>query len=370
MTRRIVVLGAGGFIGKTLMLRAAETQGLSAERFGREATVESLAAACVDAHCIINLAGVNRVHSEAELLPGTVAPVQMIFAALKISGSKPEILHVSSSRSGDGSAYGAAKLAVEQLVEKEARTLGLRASIFRPPNVFGKWCRPNYNSAVATFCHNIARGLPITIHDGSAPLKLVYVDDLVDALLRQALTGADQEAADALAPFYNTTVGEVASTLQDFQNTRQQGHVANVGTGLMRALYATYVSGLPGEEFSYPLVSHRDPRGAFSEMLKTPAAGQFSYFSANPGVTRGGHYHHSKVEKFLIVHGKARFRFRHVLTQETREIFTSADVPTVVETIPGWAHDVTNVGDDIMVSLLWANEIFNRDKPDTIAAVL
>ncbi len=155
-----------------------------------------------------------------------------------------------------------------------------------------------------------------------------------------------------------------------FDRDRTAGHVAAVGTGLIRALYATYVAALPEQAFSYPLAAHTDPRGSFSEMLKTGDSGQFSYFTAHPGVTRGGHYHHSKVEKFLIVQGSALFRFRHILTGATHEIRTSGASPVVVETIPGWAHDVTNVGDDMMIALLWANEVFDRARPDTVARPL
>jgi UDP-2-acetamido-2,6-beta-L-arabino-hexul-4-ose reductase len=170
-----------------------------------------------------------------------------------------------------------------------------------------------------------------------------------------------------VTPIYETTVGNVADTISGFRADRADSLIDEVGTGLTRALYATYVAALPPTEFSYSIVSHRDPRGAFSEMLKTRTSGQFSYFTALPGVTRGGHYHHTKTEKFLIVHGKARFGFRHMVTGETYEILTNGEEPTVVETVPGWTHDVTNIGETVMVSLLWANEIFDRDRPDTIA---
>ncbi len=239
-------------------------------------------------------------------------------------------------------------------------------SIQRLPNIFGKWARPNYNSGVATFCHNVARGLPITVNDPAAPLSLVYVDDLIDQWLELLWDPPAGVSRPETRKVYRSTVGEVAQTIQGFASDRENALIGPVGVGLTRALYATYVAALPQNDFAYPLVAHTDPRGSFSEILKTRESGQFSYFTAHPGVTRGGHYHHTKTEKFLIVAGEALFRFRHILTDETHEVRTSAAEPVVVETIPGWAHDVTNVGESEMVALLWANEIFDRERPDTV----
>jgi UDP-2-acetamido-2,6-beta-L-arabino-hexul-4-ose reductase len=370
MMRRIAVIGANGFIGKNLLLRLSESNSFEVMPVARDTAAETVVVALRSADCIINLAGVNRVVDEAELLPGNLAPLKMIAGALRGSGAKPDLIHISSSRAGENNPYGAAKLHSERYVQELAAKLNLKFVVLRPPNVFGKWCRPNYNSAIATFCHNVARGLPITINDPSVALSLVYVDDLVDKLIGFASSGIGATIDVQIEPVYSTTVGQVAELIKSFHQLRSENLIADVGTGLIRALYSTYVAALPTDHFSYPLVSHKDHRGAFSEMLKTRVSGQFSYFSALPGVTRGGHYHHSKVEKFLVVHGAGCFRFRHVLTDERLEIRTSAEQPIVVETIPGWVHDVTNLGDDVMVCLLWANELFDRDKPDTIVAEL
>jgi UDP-2-acetamido-2,6-beta-L-arabino-hexul-4-ose reductase len=240
--------------------------------------------------------------------------------------------------------------------------------IFRLPNVFGKWCKPNYNSAVATFCHNIARGLPIQVNDTAASVTLVYVDDVI-ARFVQLMDGADA-ATDAVgfatvAPQYSITVGELARQIQTFKDSRSTLVTERVGTGLVRALYATYVSYLPVEEFKYTVPQYADPRGVFAEMLKTPDCGEFSFFTAHPGITRGGHYHHTKTEKFLVIKGQARFKFRHMETGQVHELCTSGDVSTIVETVPGWTHDITNIGADEMVVMLWANEVFDRERPDT-----
>ena len=250
---------------------------------------------------------------------------------------------------------------------------GSPVHVFRFPNVFGKWCQPNYNSAVATFCHNTACGLPIQVNDPAAPVTLVYVDDVVNRFV-QLLDGADAAAGpdgfDSVTPQYTTTVGELARLVQSFKDSRTTLMTERVGTGLVRALYSTYMSYLPVASFAYTIPQHGDPRGVFAEMLKTPDCGQFSYFTAHPGMTRGGHYHHSKTEKFLVIKGQARFRFRHVQTGETHELQTSGDRATVVETVPGWSHDITNVGTDEMIVMLWANEVFDREKPDTVACTV
>jgi UDP-2-acetamido-2,6-beta-L-arabino-hexul-4-ose reductase len=236
--------------------------------------------------------------------------------------------------------------------------------------VFGKWCKPNYNSAVATFCHNIARALPIQINDSNAPLSLVYVDDVVDDFIRVLNNNPAIDATEfCTVPFqYQTTVGDLAAQLQAFRDSRASLISEQVGTGLVRALYSTYMSYLSPDNFAYEVSKFGDPRGVFVEMLKTKDSGQFSYFTAHPGITRGGHYHHTKTEKFLVIKGQARFGFRHVLTDETYELLTSGDEPKIVETIPGWSHDITNVGAEEMVVMLWANEIFDRDRPDTITS--
>ena len=264
--------------------------------------------------------------------------------------------------------------------------------------MFGKWCKPNYNSAVATFCHNIARGLPIQVNDPAAPLTLVYVDDVIVRFVQLMDEAKDMDCRAALAmtegassfrgrqaaaihdpaiatiatvtPQYTTTVGELARQIQAFKDSRTTLMTERVGTGLLRALYATYVSYLPAESFSYTVPQHADPRGVFAEMLKTPDCGQFSFFTAHPGVTRGGHYHHSKTEKFLVVKGQARFKFRHMHTGQTHELVISGEKSEIVETVPGWTHDITNIGGEEMVVMLWANEVFDRARPDTFACPL
>ena len=363
--KAIAVTGADGFIGRNLRVRLEE-RGDRVLCLTRTSGPDEWARAIAQADAVVHLAGANRPVDTAEFEAVNIGTARQVVDAIAATGRKIPLLYSSTVKVADSTAYGVSKKAAEDALLALSQSSN-PVYISRLPKVFGKWARPNYNSAVATFCHNVARGLPITLHDRDAPLALVYVDDVVEAFL-SAIDGNRAPGFVDVAPVYETTVGSVADTIQGFRQDRENNLIACVGEGLIRALYATYVSTLPAEEFAYPIASHRDPRGAFSEMLKTRTSGQFSYFNALPGVTRGGHYHHTKTEKFLIVHGEALFRFRHILTGEVHEIRTFAEAPTVVETIPGWAHDVTNVGDGIMVSLLWANEIFDREHPDTIPA--
>lgn len=363
--RRVVVTGADGFVGRNFGLRLAEL-GNDLLPLTRANTRDDWLAAVAAADAVVHLAGANRPADPGEFDTINAGTAQLLVEALQASGRAIPVVYASSIRAEGDDVYGRSKRAGEDALLAYGKTTN-NVRVYRLPNVFGKWARPNYNSAVATFCYNIARDLPITINDPAAPLTLVYIDDVVDAFV-DAIDGKVAPGFASVEPVYHTMVGAVADTIRGFRTDRADNLIDAVGVGLTRALYATYVAALPPSEFSYPIASHRDPRGAFSEMLKTRSAGQFSYFTALPGVTRGGHYHHSKTEKFLIVHGRARFGFRHMLTGETHEVFTDGDTPTIVETVPGWAHDVTNVGDDVMVSLLWANEIFDRARPDTIAA--
>lgn len=366
MTLAVAITGANGFVGRNLGLRLRE-RGHLVIGLTRESTADDWRAALATADAVVHLAAANRPADPADFERINVGSAEQLVALLQESGRALPVIYASSTRAGGDDAYGLSKRGAEERLLGYAAASGARVYLYRLPNVFGKWARPNYNSAVATFCHNIARDLPITVHDPHAPLVLTYVDDVVTAFIA-ALAGQVAPGFVEVEPVYRTTVGEVAETIRGFRADREHNLIDTVGTGLTRALYATYVAALPTSEFSYPIAAYRDPRGAFSEMLKTRTSGQFSFFTALPGVIRGEHYHHTKTEKFLVVHGKARFGFRHVLTGETHEIVVDGDTLTIVETVPGWAHNVANIGDDVMISLLWANEIFDRSNPDTIAA--
>jgi UDP-2-acetamido-2,6-beta-L-arabino-hexul-4-ose reductase len=322
---------------------------------------------------VFHLAGINRPENPSDFVIGNADLTRKLCEAVAASKREIPVIYTSSTQATQDNPYGLSKRTAENALFDLQKISGNKVHLFRLPNVFGKWCKPNYNSAVATFCHNVARGLPIQVNDPSAKLTLAYVDDVVDRFI-QLMDGAeaalDENGFEILSPQYKTTVGELANQIKAFRESRSTITTERVGTGFLRALYSTYVSYLPVENFSYPVPMHGDERGMFVEMLKTPDCGQFSYFTAHPGVTRGGHYHHNKTEKFLVIKGCARFKFRHILTGEAYEIVTSGDKAEIVETVPGWTHDITNIGSDEMVVMLWANEVFDRQKPDTYASSL
>ena len=361
---RVLVTGAEGFLGKNLITRLDEI-GIEHVAYGRGSGID-LRGAVAGVDMVFHLAGVNRPRDPSEFAGNPHLTAQLC-DALESAGVRSPVVYSSSTQANLANAYGASKLAAEEELRGFAARTGAPVCLYRLPNVFGKWSRPNYNSAVATFCHNIARGLPIQINDPSARVTLVYVDDVMESfidLTRRAHAGVREFS---VSPTYQVTVGELAEKIRALHDSRDTHVVENVGSGLLRALNATYLSFLPTNQFSYSLQAHTDPRGRFVEMMRTRDAGQFSFLTAHPGITRGSHYHHTKTERFLVVKGKARFRFRQLWTDERYELTTTADEPRVVETIPGWTHDITNVGDDEMIVMLWASENFDRLRPDTVA---
>ncbi len=365
---KILVTGADGFIGKNLRVALGEREGFQVLPITRASSDSELAEAVTNAEAVIHLAGVNRPQDPAEFAAGNADFTARLCTVLLASGRAIPVAFASSIQAERDNPYGSSKRGAEEHLAAYGSATGAAVALYRFANVFGKWSRPDYNSAVATFCHNIARGLPIRIDDPSAPVRLVYIDDVVSELLRFLADPGQGTRFQEAGPVYTTTVGELARQIEAFREVRSTLVTERVGTGLVRALYATYVSFLPPEAFSYGVQKHGDARGVFVEMLKTPDCGQFSFFTAHPGITRGGHYHHSKTEKFLVIRGRARYRFRHLLTDEAFEVDSDGDEPLVVETIPGWAHDITNIGDDELVVMLWANEIFDRQQPDTVAS--
>ena len=374
---RVMITGANGFVGRNLQLRLRERKDVQVVSYTHEQQPDQLIKLLEDVDFVFHLAGVNRPRDLNEFAKGnadlTRDLCQAVACVANSAGKPIPILYTSSTQASLTNAYGRSKRMAEHHLAAVGRDLLVPVHVLRLPNVFGKWCRPNYNSAVATFCHNIARDLPIEISDPQASLNLVYIDDVIEYFL-QLMDGAesmaDSEGFATVKPQYATTVGELARLIHTFRDSRDCLETERVGTGLVRALYATYVSYLPLEAFAYDVPKHADSRGVFVEMLKTPDCGQFSFFTAHSGVTRGGHYHHTKTEKFLVIKGQALFRFRHMQTGQTHEIQTSGEKTQIVETVPGWTHDITNTGPDEMVVMLWANEIFDRARPDTYDCAL
>ena len=368
---RILVTGASGFIGRNLIVRLGELPEFSISTFTRDDGVECLPSLLSQSDAVVHLAGVNRPNDEKEFLTSNCDLTNALCEALQMesaNGRKLPLILASSAQAEQDNPYGRSKLAAEQRVLNLSANAGNAVTIFRLPGVFGKWCRPNYNSVVATFCHNIANGLPIRIDEPDKKILLVYIDDVVDAIIASLRAPPSGAAMGRVEPEYAISVGDLADRIRSFDDARGKLGVERVGAGLTRALYATYISALPTERFSYAVPKHGDDRGVFVEMLKTTDSGQVSFLTARPGITRGGHYHHTKTEKFLVLRGHALFRFRNLLNEERVEVRTYGEEPVIVETIPGWSHDITNIGEDELIVMLWANEKFDKDKPDTYSS--
>ncbi|WP_248805789.1 UDP-2-acetamido-2,6-beta-L-arabino-hexul-4-ose reductase [Pseudomonas sp. MWU13-2100] len=362
---KVLITGANGFLGKNLVAHLQERKDIELLRFCREEDIASLHSLVSNVDFIFHLAGVNRPKHVEEFISGNTNLTQALCDAVAASGRNIPLLYTSSIQAEQDNAYGTSKRDAEDALLSLSSQQGVDVHLYRLPNVFGKWARPNYNSVVATFCHNIVRDLPISINDPDASVSLVYIDDVIKSFV--AVMDGEQSGNPfvVIEPHFSITVGDLSAQLRAFKESRQSMITERVGTGLLRALYSTYLSYLPPEEFTYNVPKYGDARGVFVEMLKTKDSGQFSYFTAHPGVTRGGHYHHTKTEKFLVIKGKACFRFRHIVSGDFYELFTDGESPEVVETVPGWSHDITNVGESEMIVMLWANEIFDREFPDT-----
>lgn len=370
---KVLITGANGFIGRNLCQVLSERSDVEVVSYTRLNSVEALPSLLSGVEFVIHLAGVNRPIDSSQFETDNHTLTELLCAATAresdVKGRPIPMVFASSIQAQlNDSLYAQSKRAAEESVFAASREHGFPAHVFRLPNVFGKWCRPNYNSVVATFCWNVARGIPLEIHDPRSALSLVYIDDVVGRFV-QLIDGRpphrDGSGFELVEPRYQSTVGAIADHLRQFRDSRNTLEIGDVGAGFLRALYATYLSYLPEDDFAYLLNEHVDERGRFVEILRTARSGQFSYFTAAPGITRGGHYHHTKVEKFLVVRSRARFRFVHVQDHRTYEIVVDGKKPEIVETIPGWAHSITNIGDEELVVMLWASEVFDATRPDT-----
>ena len=361
----VLVTGAYGFIGKNLIVRLNELS-IQVATYTRENSTQDLEGLIKDADCIVHLAGENRPKDEKDFDVVNAGLTSSICDVVRSSGENTLIILASSTQAELDNVYGKSKLDAEAAVKALEIDTDCPIYIYRLPGVFGKWCKPDYNSVVATFCHNISHNLPVQVKDPSFELDLVYIDDVVDEFV-SIVQGKGGNKELSIQPEYKITLGELSAQIKHFHDSRGSLVSERVGNGLIRKLYSTYVSYFSPEQFAYSIPSYGDGRGMFAEVLKTKDSGQFSFFTAGIGVTRGGHYHHSKTEKFLVIQGRARFVFRHIISDETHEIITTSKDLKIVETVPGWSHDVTNIGTEELVVMLWANEIFNPNNPDTIA---
>ena len=386
---KILVTGANGFVGKNLCLEL-KNRGHEVLAFDLESTEEDLWEYCGQADFVFHLAGVNRPVDTSEFYSGNTDFTKHLCGLLKERGKNPPVAMTSSIQAALENDYGKSKAMGEKTLYAYERETGSKVYVFRLPNIYGKWCRPNYNSMVATFCHNITRGIPITIHDENAVVPLLYIDDLMETLcgllaeqepeiltrekMEEFLPRADrQKIREAMegntyytaGPVDFVTVGNVASMLMSFLEDRKQKTIPYLKDGFEKKLYSTYLSYLPEDKFSYDLVMNTDERGSFTELIKTEERGQVSVNITKPGITKGNHWHHSKNEKFIVVKGEAMICLRKLDSDAVLDYKVNGDQIQVVDIPPGYTHSITNIGEDDLVTVMWANEIFDPEDPDT-----
>ena len=362
---KLLLTGAGGFLGKHARW-AAEERGIDVLAYHHAMGAEELAALCQKADAVLHLAGVNRPDDVQEFAKGNADFTKQLVQFLGMRQRPCPVVFASSTQAALDNPYGNSKRAAEDVLRDYEKTTGAAVMIFRLPNVFGPGCRPEYNSVVATFCHHVAHGLPIRVDDAARELQLVYVEDVVDAFLEALQGHAESRNGFYEVPsVYQCTVGHLAEAVQSFRVCRGTLGVPALEDDFTRKLYSTYLSYLPEDGMSYPLVTHSDPRGAFTEFLRTKGQGQVSVNLSHPQVKKGGHYHHTKHEKFLVVAGKGVIRLRKVDSDAILTYHVSGDKLEVVEIPPGYTHEIENTGETDMVTLMWVNENFDPAHPDT-----
>ena len=357
---KILITGAGGFIGKNLVATLQTIGGHEIFEYHHAAGAELLEKFCRECEFVFHLAGVNRPENPEEFTTGNENFTAELVNCLERNENNCPIVFTSSIQAEQNNPYGQSKLAAEKILHNHGKKTSARILIYRLTNVFGKWCRPNYNSAIATFCFNAARNLPLKINDPAREMQLVYIDDVIKEFLR-VLEGGEPKAI----PIYKKNLQEIAELIKSFPKTRADLSIPDQRDTLTEKIYSTYQSYLPEENFSYVLKMHKDERGSFSEFVRTDGQGQFSANVIKPHITKGNHWHHSKHEKFLVVAGEGVIRFRQIFSDKIFEYKVSGTRHEVVDIPPGYTHSIENTGETDMSVIIWANENFNPVAPDT-----
>jgi len=364
--KSILVTGSQGFIGQNLVQALNRHVNYRVFEFDINDELDSLAQAVRQADIIFHLAGINRPEKIEEYESGNVGFTKRLVSILEEAKVKPVIVFSSSIQARLDNPYGQSKRRAEEVLIDWAERYDGTVAIFRLPNVFGKWCRPNYNSAIATFCHNIARGLDINITDPERVLELVYIDDVVNKFLSVIENPpAKGSGFYEVEPVFKIKLAKVVELIRSFKDSRQSLVLPDFSDPFIKRLYATYLSYLPENEFSYRPEIKIDNRGQLAELLKSPYSGQIFISRTKPGITRGNHYHDTKTEKFIVIDGEAIIRFRHIKRGDIIEYRVSGNVLQIVDIPPGYTHSIENVGDKELIVLFWASEIFDPQKPDT-----
>ncbi|HET6251988.1 MAG TPA: NAD-dependent epimerase/dehydratase family protein [Tepidisphaeraceae bacterium] len=366
---RILITGSNGFVGRNLSAALSRREGVEILPVARGPSADSLNAALASADVIFHLAGINRPNDVAEYETGNAGFTAGICAKLIAAGRKPKIVFASSSQAELENPYGISKRKAEESLRHYSEKTGAAVVIYRLKNLFGKWCRPNYNSVTATFCHNIAHDLPIQISNPQNVVELTYIDDVIAAFVSE-LPAADAPSAGGFSfagplASHAISLGDLAAMIRGFREHRKSLRLPDLSSPFVRALYATYLSYLETDDFAYGLDIKTDNRGSLAEFLKSPAGGQIFVSRTRPGITRGNHFHHTKTEKFLVLSGEAIIRFRQISGDKVIEYRVKGEDYRVVDIPPGYTHSIENVGSGEMVTLFWASEIFDPAKPDT-----
>ncbi len=363
---KILVTGAKGFIGKNLIAELRNRKYEELYEFDRDTELSLLDQYTKDCDFVFHLAGINRPQKEEEFMLGNFGFTSVLLDNLKQNANTAPILITSSIQAELDNPYGKSKKAGEELLRNYAGETGSKALIYRLPNVFGKWCRPNYNSAVATFCHSIANGLEIKVNDPSVVMNLVYIDDVITEFMN-ALEGNENRLNQfcAVPVVHTITLGTIVELIYSFQESRKNLTVPDMKDEFTKKLYSTFLSYLPKDQFSYPLKMNVDQRGSFTEFIRTENRGQVSINISKPGIIKGNHWHHTKNEKFLVVSGKGMIQFRKIDSDEIISYPVSGEKLEVVDIPPGYTHNIINVGDTDMITVMWANEAFDPENPDT-----
>ncbi|MFW0780892.1 NAD-dependent epimerase/dehydratase family protein [Rossellomorea marisflavi] len=365
---KILVTGARGFIAKNLIAELSFHEGIEIFQHTRDTKQDKFEAYCKEADFVFHLAGINRPTDPSEFMDGNYGLTSSLVNTLKMLNNSCPIVVSSSTQAELENPYGISKKAGEELLKEYSLETGSKVMIYRLPNVFGKWSRPNYNSVIATFCHNISRSIPIKVDNPDTFLNLVYIDDLIKEFIK-ALKGEGNKINEnyyAIPTIHTCTLGEIADLLSSYYESRSNLQIPNMEDPFSKKLYSTYLSYLPKNEFSYELKMNKDSRGSFTEFIKTLDRGQVSINVSKPGITKGNHWHHTKNEKFLVVSGTGVIRFRNIESQDIIEYFVNGEKLEVVDIPPGYTHNIENLGQNDMVTVMWANELFNPATPDTL----
>jgi UDP-2-acetamido-2,6-beta-L-arabino-hexul-4-ose reductase len=363
---KILITGARGFIGKNLILELQNQGYTEIFEYDIDTDPALLDSFCMEADFVFHLAGVNRPKDPEEFMKGNFGFTSTLLDTLKSNKNTCPVMISSSTQAALENPYGQSKKAGEELLFSYAQETGAKVFVYRLPNVFGKWCRPNYNSAIATFCNNIAGNLPVQINDRSVMMNLVYIDDVVDELI-QAIRGRPSQNGKfcKVNVSYSITLGEIVDLIYSFKTSREERNIPDMANAFTSKLYSTYLTYLPMNQFNYPLKMNVDQRGSFTEFIRTPERGQVSVNISMPGIIKGNHWHHSKNEKFLVVSGQGIIRFRKVASDDIIEYSVNGKKLEVLDIPPGYTHNIENTGDCEMVTIMWANECFDQEKPDT-----